>query len=193
MRAQLPYQIGGLETNVTFVDGGNTFRLYDISHIARLYELNPEKVLERIFISRAFTAYQMTSIILDRLQKNVEQHDSEFVIVSDISGLFLDKDISAREAREVFNQLIIHLSTFAQRNHIVVAATYLPHHLSNRNIFFKTIICGCANVIISTMPCERSQQFILEKHPFFDLGSTNFPSEDFVLTKFMETQTWAKL
>jgi len=34
VRAQLPFQLGGLETNVVFVDGGNSFRLYEVSRLA---------------------------------------------------------------------------------------------------------------------------------------------------------------
>jgi hypothetical protein len=41
VRAQLPFQLGGLGTNVVFVDGGNTFRLYDVSRIAQLHQLDP--------------------------------------------------------------------------------------------------------------------------------------------------------
>jgi hypothetical protein len=63
VRAQLPYQLGGLETNVLFVDGGNSFRLYDVSAFAQTCELDPKEVLERIFVSRAFTAYQLTSLV----------------------------------------------------------------------------------------------------------------------------------
>jgi len=63
VRAQLPLQLGGLETNVVFIDGGNTFRLYKVSRIAQLHQLDPKQVLERIYIGRAFTAYQMSSVI----------------------------------------------------------------------------------------------------------------------------------
>ena len=64
VKAQFPYQLGGLETNVLFVDGANSFRLYDISDIAQAWELDPKHVLERIFVSSAFTAYQLVSVIL---------------------------------------------------------------------------------------------------------------------------------
>ncbi len=186
VRAQLPYQLGGLETNVVFVDGGNTFGLYDVSYIAQLHELNPKEVLERIFISRAFTAHQMTSLVLDRLQDAVEKCHSKLVVISDIAGLYLDKDVPKREARDVFNQLTVYLSKFAEENRVIVVATYLPHYPSKRNIFFKAVVCGRANVVASVKPSKHGQQFVLEKHPFFRLGKTDFPSEDLTLTKFME-------
>ena len=45
IKAQLPTQLGGLQSNVIFVDGGNTFRLYQIAQLAQIHHLNPKKVL----------------------------------------------------------------------------------------------------------------------------------------------------
>ncbi len=99
VKAQLPYQLGGLETNVLFVDGGNTFRLYDVSTIAQIHELDPRKVLEKIFVSRAFTAYQLTSIVFDRLQDTVKKYDSKLIILSDIAR-FLSLEVRKRKPRD---------------------------------------------------------------------------------------------
>ena len=186
VRAQLPSQLGGLGTNVTFVDGGNTFRLYDVSTIAQVHELDPKEVLERILISRAFTAYQMTSIVFDRLRETLERYSSKLIVVSDIAGLYLDKDVPEREAKHVFSQLALYLSRFAEENHVIVVATYPPHYPSKRNFFLKSIVCGRANVVASVKPTRHGGQFVLEKHPLFSLKRTVFPSEDLTLSKFVE-------
>lgn len=186
VRAQLPFQLGGLETNVVFVDGGNTFRLYHVSRIAQLSQLDPRQVLERIFISRAFTAYQMTAIILEKLKETVDKFDSKLVVISDIAGLYLDKDIPPKEAKDVFNQLTIYLSRFAEENHLIVLATYFPHYPSTRNAFLQEAVCGRANVVMSVKPTRFGQQLILEKHPLFSLGYAKFPSEDLTIDQFVE-------
>lgn len=67
VRAQLPSQLGGLGTDVVFIDGGNTFRLYKISRLAQIHQLNPRSVLERIHIARAFTAYQTALLIMGKM------------------------------------------------------------------------------------------------------------------------------
>lgn len=192
VRAQLPYQLGGLETNVLFIDCGNNFRLYEVSYIAQLHELDPREVLERIFISRAFTAYQISSLVFDEFGKAVERYNSKLVIISDIAGLYLDKDVPKKEAKDVFSQLTVYLSRFAEENHLVVVATYPPHYPSDRNLFFKLVACGRANVAISVKPSRRGQQFTLEKHPFSALGSVVIPSENLSLIKFMETRAWER-
>ena len=186
VRAQLPFQLGGLNTNVVFVDGGNTFRLYHVSRIAQTSRLDPRQVLERIFISRAFTAYQMTAIVLEKLKETVDKFDSRFLVISDIAGLYLDKDIPSKEAMDVFNQLTVYLSRFAEENQLVILATYLPRCPSRRNAFLQETTRGRANVVMSVRPAKFGQQFVLEKHLLFSLGYAVFPSENCTIDQFME-------
>lgn len=186
VRAQLPFQLGGLETNVVFVDGGNTFRLYKVSRIAQLHQLDPGQVLERIYISRAFTAYQMSSVIFEKLEETVNRYNSKLVVISDMAGLYLDKDVPTAEAKEVFSQLTTHLSKFAEEHQLVVIATYLPHYNSRRDTFFHAVACGRANVVASIRPTKSGQEFVLEKHSILILGSAKFPSANHTLNQFME-------
>ena len=186
VRAQLPFQLGGLETNVVFVDGGNSFRLYQVSRLAQLHQLDPKQVLERIYISRAFTAYQMTSLILEKLNESACLR-SKLVIISDIAGLYLDDDIPPREAKEVFSQLTLYLSRFSQENHLIVIATCLPHYDSRRDSLFRAMACGRANVALSVKPSKFGEKLFLEKHPSFCLGYAEFSSENFTLDQFLES------
>jgi len=185
VRAQLPNQLGGLGTDVVFVDGGNTFRLYQVSRIAQIHQLDPRQVLKRIYISRAFTAHQLTSIVFERLKDTVDKFNSKLVIISDIAGLYLDKDVPAEEAKRVLSQLVAYLSSFAEENKLIIIATYPPHHRSRRNSFLHTLAYGRANVVISIRPSKYGQDFVLEKHTHFTLGHAEFPSENLTLTEFI--------
>jgi hypothetical protein len=187
VRAQLPYQLGGLESSAVFVDGGNTFRLYEVPRMARLHSLQPRQVLQRIFISRAFTAHQMTSIILEKLEETITRYHARLAIISDFAGLYLDKDIPAEESKEVFSQVSTYLSKLAQENRVIILAACPPHHYSRRSAFFHAVACARSNVTISVT--RKSvypfvQQFALEKHSIFKLGHADFPSENLTLNDF---------
>ncbi len=186
VRAQLPLQLGGLETNTIFIDGGNSFRLYEVSRIAQIHQLDPREVLGRIFISRAFTAYQLTSLVLEKLKETVERFGSRLVIISDMTELFLDEDIPRKEASEVFGQLAFCLSKFAEKNQVIVLATCLPKYDSRRNSLFRATLCGRANAVLSVRKSKYERRLILEKHPSFDPGFAGFPSEEVTLDRFME-------
>ena len=125
IRAQLPTQFGGLATNVVFIDGANTFRLYQTTRLARLLQLDPKQVLDRIYISRAFTAYQMTALILQKLEDAVKTCNARLVIVSDIAAMFLDKDVEDEEAKRIYSQVTTRLSNFA-REHKRHSHRHLP-------------------------------------------------------------------
>jgi hypothetical protein len=186
VRAQLPTQLEGLSSHVVFVDGGNTLRLYQVSRLAQLHHLNPRTVLERIHISRAFTAYQMAGLMMEKLEETVARYDAKLVIASDIAGFFLDKDIPEEEARSIFSQATAYLARFVKEKQIVLIATYPPHQNTSRNLFLHALSCGRANTVIALTQTKYDRDFILEKHPRYVLGSAEFPSENLTLTEFME-------
>ena len=187
VRAQLPYQLGGLETNVLFVDGGNSFRLYDVSSLAQNCELNPRDVLGRIIVSRTFTAYQLTSLIFEQLQNAIEKYDSKLLILSNLAQLYLDNNVPKKEAQEVFLQLTAYLANFTEKNQVILVATHDPCFWSKRNRFFQEVLCGRANVVASIRKIKHRPCFVLEKHQLFKLGKAEFPSEEVTLSDFLET------
>lgn len=186
VRVQLPSQLGGLGSDVVFVDGGNTFRLYRVSHIAQLHLLDPTQVLNRIFISRAFTAHQMTQIILNKLEETTAKHHAKLAIISDIANLYLDKDISTEESKQVYSQVTTHLSKLSQENNLAIIATYPPHFHTRRNAYLHAVTCARANVAISITEPKHStsRQFVLEKHPTLKLGHADFLPENQTLDDF---------
>jgi hypothetical protein len=182
---QLPYQLGGLETNVLFVDGDNSFRLYDISFLAQRYKLEPMDVLEKVLVSRVFTAYQHSSVILDKLEKTIYLHNSKLVLLSNPSHLYLDTDLEAEEAQEIFIQLTDFLSDFTKENQVIVVATDLSWVNSKRNTFFKKALFRKANVVASIKKINHRFSFVLEKHAFFRKSKTVILSRNATLVDFV--------
>ncbi len=186
IRAQLPTQLGGLASNVIFIDGANTFRLYQTTRLARLLSLNPKQVLDRIYISRAFTAYQMTELILQKLDEAVKTCQAKLVIISDIAAMFLDKDVEEEEAKRIYSQVTTRLSKFARESQTIAVATYPPHQESTRNIYLQALTSGRANVVLSLRQTKYLREIILEKHPTFSPGVAQLPPENLPITAFME-------
>jgi hypothetical protein len=186
VRSQLSTKKGGLNSNVIFIDGGNTFDLYTVSYIAQEYGLDPKQVLEKIYISRAFTAYQLTSLILEKLKEALVNFEAKLVIISDIIGLYLDRDVPKTEAVDVFYKITNYLPKLAQENKLIVIATHFPRYRSVRSMFFKSVLFGRANVLIRVKDSHHVLKFVLEKHPRYKLGIAEFPSDKVTLEKFME-------
>jgi hypothetical protein len=186
VQAQLPTQLGGLSSNVVYIDGANTFRLYQITKIAQLQKLNVKRVLDNIYISRAFTAYQVASLITQHLKEAIKKYNAKLAVISDIAGFFLDTDIPDEEAQRIFSQLTVYLSDFARENQIVLIATYLPHKESKRDAYLKTLTCSRASTVLSLRKTGADREVVLEKHPTLNSGLVKLPSDNVTLESFFE-------
>ncbi len=185
VRAQLPVQLGGLATNVVFVDGGNSFRLYRTAKLARLHQLDPREALGRIYISRAFTAYQIAALITQHLKETAHRFGAKLVVVSDIARMFLDKDMPEEEARMIYCQVTSYLAGFAKENQLVLIVTCPPYLGLPRYGFLESATCESANVVVALRQTKHRREFVLEKHQRFALGTAEFPSEYLTLADFM--------
>jgi hypothetical protein len=192
VRAQLPPQLGGLGSTVVFIDGGNTFRLYNIARLAQLHHLNPTETLKRIFISRAFTAHQLTSLIMEKLEETVKTYNAKLVVVSDVAGFFLDNDVPQEEGERIYSQIASYLANFARKHQIILIATYLPYQNSKRNNLLHDVTCKNASTVLAFTKTAYAREVNLEKHPCFTLGKAELPSENLTLTHFMGAQTTKK-
>jgi len=171
VRAQLFHELGGLNSSVIFVDGGNVFDPYAISFFSQLYNLDPEVTLHNIFISRAFTAYQLTSLIFEKLPEALEKFKSRLIVVSDITRLFLDPDVPKTEARDIFNRLTVYLSDLASKGDIIILATQVPRVPSRRSIFLDSALNGRAHVLLKLQDRHGILRLALMKHPKLMPGS----------------------
>lgn len=187
VRAQLPVQLEGLASDVVYVDGSNTFRLYQVTRLAQAHNLNPEHVLDRVHIARAFTAYQMMKLVTEKLAETVERCSAKLVIVSDVAGTFLDKDMPDDETCSLYRHLMAYLSAFSKAKNLILIATQLPHKNTQRSNYLQTLTCTNANVVMSLMQTKYERRFVLEKHPNSVLGYAVMPSEIYTLMEYMES------
>lgn len=185
VRAQLPPQLGGLGSTVVFIDGAVTFRLYNIARLAQLHHLNPEKVLGRIFISRAFTAYQLTELVMGQLERTVKAYNAKVVLISDLAGFFLDNNIQAEEAQRLYSQVTSYLADFAKKHQIVLIATYLPHENTKRNATLQEITSHQADTVLRFTKTPFAREVTLEKHPSRRLGKVKLPTENRTLNSYL--------
>jgi hypothetical protein len=137
------------------------------------------------YISRAFTAYQLSSLILERLKDAYGRFGSRLVVVSDIISLYLDRDVPWSEAMDVFYKLTSYLTKFARENGVIVVATHFPRYRSGRSMYFESVLFGRADVLIRVRDSRRVLRFVLEKHSRYGLGEVEFPSDRVTLERFM--------
>ena len=188
-RSQLPHAEGGLDSTVVFIDGGNIFDPYYISETALQYGLKPEEVLSKIWISRAFTAYQLTALITEELTKILDREDSRLVIVSDIPALYCDPDIGLYEAKNTFNRITRFLSNLAWQKSVLVVTTSLSSR-SERKRRLEQYLFARASLVAGVEGGNPHATITLQKHPTRPSDFTEFclgaPTTQSLLADFAE-------
>lgn len=187
VRCQLPPNKGGLGSSVAFIDGGNSFNPYLVAEIARSYGLDPKAVLEKIYVSRAFTAYQLSSLILDKLEPFLNRKKSRLLVVSNITLLFLDRDIPKTEAKDLFMKVCAKLSEISKKKSSIVVATHSREKRFKQGVFFEAVLYGRSNVLVRFRKRGKILSFALEGHSHAKHFTMDLPTSDYVpLTDFME-------
>jgi hypothetical protein len=91
---------------IAVVDGCNRFDVHSLSRFARMRKIDPNKFLNRIFISRGFTCYQMEQAIAHKLPEFLTQIHSNTALIFGLLDTFYDEQASLREVRQILQRLL---------------------------------------------------------------------------------------
>ena len=125
--------MAGKGIDVTVLDGANGFDPYMVSSLARKTVIPPEKLLKKIRIARAFTCYQMATLVerLELLLHRERAAQPEFlppssrrlpagqergavgVILLGPITTFLDEDVPEREVEPLFERTLKKIEAMA--------------------------------------------------------------------------------
>ena len=89
-----------------FVDGANGFDPYIVSRFARRHFLAPAHLLKEIVVARAFTCYQLFTLVRERLEAMIGPHHNPLVILLGPITTLLDEDIPEQEANLLFRGML---------------------------------------------------------------------------------------
>lgn len=145
--AQLPLQEGGLNSTAILIDGGNAFNPYLISDYAQQRGVDVDNALEKVVVSRAFTCYQLTSLITQKLPEAIRRYKSKLIVALDIVKLYLDDEVDSSESKVLFNHAVNCLSMLTTEQGIMAIATHTSHPT---RVVFDHSLLGRADVCIKT-------------------------------------------
>lgn len=112
-----------LGSPVYWVDGGNIFDPHRLSRMMRRQGGNPRILLERVHVSRAFTAHQMCAIVEDGLEAALQEHGPGLVLLPRMSSPYLDEDVDRTEAKHLLRGSLRSLQDISCRYQVPVAVS----------------------------------------------------------------------
>ncbi len=130
--------------NVVYIDGGMCTDPYKISRYARKMEMDQKEVLEHVFISRAFTVYQLTTLIQERLEDIILRYKPRVLIVGRFPLLYFDSDVPSKEAQVLLRNNLHKIKEFTTKYSLVTVFTnsgssVLSNFRNVRNILFDGV------------------------------------------------------
>ena len=90
--------------SVVFVDGGNSVDPHGMVALGKRAGLARDEILPRVHVARAFTCHQMTALVLDMLDKKLEETDAELAVLACLPEMYLDEDVDVGEAHALFQR-----------------------------------------------------------------------------------------
>jgi len=127
---------------VTILDGGNRFAAYQTIRKLRMRTPDVEKAASHIFVRRAFTCYQMVSLL--ESSPSLQQP----YIIMDMLATFYDENVQPREADRLLDQCLAQLDRLRLTGPIVVS---LKSH-TDRNFLAERVLSKADNVIEVEIP-----------------------------------------
>jgi hypothetical protein len=134
--------------NVVFVDGGNSIDLYTIASLSKRAGLKVDDALSRIIVARAFTAYQLDSIISDRLEVVISKCKPSLLIISSITDLLLDRNIRETEARAILKRSLSILEDITREQNLITILTKRVRLSTSRSLSLNDILYDDVEEII---------------------------------------------
>jgi len=125
----LPIEEGGLDGDVFYIDTEDTFRPERITQMARGKDLDPEKVLERIHVARAYnSAHQM--LLAEEIKRMGRGLNVKMIIVDSLTSHFRAEYIGRgmlANRQQKLNRHLKELKQLADVNNAIVLVTNQVH------------------------------------------------------------------
>ena len=129
VKVQTSRDKGGLESPTIIIDSANIIKLERFTHLAYEYGLEPEVVMDNIWITRAFNSSQTYDLIMNQLEGFLDKVPARVLMVTGLPQLYLEEGLKGEGMQEIAH-MASKISTLTLRR----ASSHLFLHQSRRGI-----------------------------------------------------------
>ena len=149
---------------IAVVDGCNRFNVHLLSRFARERRLDPDEFLNRIFISRGFTCYQMEQAVSGRLPLFLKSIGSSIAMIFGLLDTFYDEQARFREVQQILRRVLGTLREIkAGGASVLLACTEWNVLPEERNQLFATLKTGVDQIYRLELDEAETPRLFLER------------------------------
>jgi len=135
VNAQLPVEQGGLGGEVAIIDTENTFRPERIISMAKALELDPDEVLSKIHVGRAYNSHQQM-LMVEKVKEIAKERPIKVLAVDSLTGAFRAEYIGRGTLAERQGKINAHMSALARFGDLHNAAVVVTNQVSSNPAAF---------------------------------------------------------
>jgi hypothetical protein len=147
--------VSTLGRDVVWVDGGNSVDPYELGRICKRFGLDRAEVLDSVNVARAFTAYQLVSLIDERLEEEVRSTGAGMIIVSCLPDMFMDKEMRWSESYQLIKRCVGRLHSLAREREAATLITNIGLMKLVQKKSLKNLLYGTADEIVRIESASR--------------------------------------
>jgi hypothetical protein len=161
------------------LDAGNQLNPFLLARFARLHMVSEKEVLRQVYLSRAYTVYQLTDLIHHHIDLLIHQVRPVTIIFTGLFSLLADADVSAEESSHLL-QIIIKKMKQITKKYQVAMILIDRQCMSNSDTalpdtFFDTIVQlqdmhHCPRMTVT----QKNQQVTITSETFGQLCLQDF-------------------
>jgi hypothetical protein len=167
---QMPKERGGTGTPVIIIDSANIVKVERLTDISYELELEPEEVMNRIYISRAFNSSQTYDLVMNGLEGFFQRVPARVLMVTGLPNLYIEEGLNS-DGLQQLSHMASKLMTFTlQRNLFTFISAPLSPKSNNAPAGGRVLASSCQVHV----RVEKSRSYIrhtLAKHPQFPVRS----------------------
>lgn len=127
------------EETLVAVDAANCFNLYRLTEWARRKRLASPALLNRLRIARAFTPFQLATI-LHHIGGEMERYRASCLVITGLPECLYDEELTEPEARNTFIRCRESLVPLARRFPVLAFSEWPPHPVGKRTRFLDSLV-----------------------------------------------------
>ena len=126
-------------------------------------ETDQKKTLEHVHISRAFTVYQLSTLIQDMLESTVKRYKPQTIIIGSFPIFYLDSDVAEKEAKILLRSCLHKLRELTTKYNLITIFTSLDKKMVTNNRNIRNIIYESCDEIVLMKESDLSTRVELVK------------------------------
>ncbi len=172
VRVQTSKESGGLNSPTIIIDSANIIKLEKFTQLADEYNLDPETVLDNIYISRAFNSSQTYDLVMNQLDGFLDMIPAKVLMVTGLPQLYLEEGLKGEGLQEI-SHMASKISTLTlKRDTFTLVSASVSKRSVSRPEGGRTL-AGTAQVHILISDSKSRRTYTLAKHPQYPVRRTN--------------------